>query len=265
MSKHNGCINEDNSHWCGSLSNNKVMTVCGTQGRAQGGGRRRRNGKSKRAGKRGGGRLYSLLANVDQKILGRAAGSGAYVAVPGDDVGLNACTNGTSRQYYNEELYGLKPLKAASLSGGSRKTKRRGGRKSKRRGSKRRGSKRGGSILNFGGTQSGCGCGYSLGDDYTGKSCDHQLGFSALAGGRKKKRSRVSKKKGGSCGCGLKGGKRRTRRTRRRHGKRGGSTTPTAFKDPNGYSLGGPGYTPKELLYGALSTPAPYKPYNNCN
>ena len=264
MSKYSGCINEDNSHCAASFSNDRVMKACANRGQ-QSGGRRRRNSKSKRAGKRGGGRLYSLLANVDQKILGRAAGSGAYVAVPGDDVGLNACTNGTSRQYYNEELYGLSPLKAASLSGGGCGKKHRGGRKSRRRG-----GKRGGGVFNLGGTQSGCGCGYSLGDDYAGSSCGPQGfgGFGLLAGGRKKKRSRVSKNKRGGCGCGLKGGKRRTRRarrTRRRHGKRGGSATPTAFKDPNGYSLGGPGYTPKELLYGALSTPAPYKPYNNCN
>jgi len=237
------CINPDNSH-IANFSNQYIMKSCSN--RAQSGGRRHRRSarKGRKSVKRGGGRLYSLVEDVKRTIIGPKAGHGLVLS--GDDVGTNACTNATSQQFYNEELSNINPLKGSDLKGGSKK---------------RRGSKRGGGLSVYGGAD------YldSIGEDYGVSPCGQQaVSFSLLSGGRKKRRARTGRKtkRGGKCGCGSKKGGRKTRRRGSRKNKRGGSAL-KAGQDPSGYSLGGE-YTPKQLLYGALASPAPYQPYNNC-
>ena len=77
------CINPDGSHWAAILSNNKVMT---------GGKSRKRVSKSRR----GGGRVYQFFDNLEHKFLGPKAGLSAMSAKAGDNVGTNACSNGSS-------------------------------------------------------------------------------------------------------------------------------------------------------------------------
>lgn len=198
-SKSKSCINHDGSHWSGLLSNNKVMA----------------GGKSKKRAlksKRGGGRVYQFFDNLEHKFLGPKAGLSAMSAKAGDNVGTNACTNGSSGQYFNKEMSGLQPLKPASLSGGKKKSKK-SGRKPKSSHSK------------------------------------------------KMKSRRLRRAKGGGCPCAAGGGRKRSKKNSRRHSKKGGSAKDMG---PHGYSLAGE-YAPKELGYGALASPAPYKLYNKCS
>lgn len=238
-----GCINPDNSH-IANFSNQYVMKSCSN--RAQSGGRRHRRSarKGRKSVKRGGGRLYSLVEDVERAIIGPKAGHGAVLS--GDDVGVNACTNATSQQFYNEKLVGVAPLKGSDLKGGAKK---------------RRGSKRGGGLSVYGGAD------YldSIGEDYGVSSCGKQpLSLTLLSGGKKKRRARTGRKtkRGGRRARGSKRSGRKTRSRGSRKNKRGGSALKSG-QDPSGYSLGGE-YAPKQLLYGALASPAPYKPYNNC-
>jgi hypothetical protein len=57
------------------------------------------------------------------------------------------------------------------------------------------------------------------------------------------------------------GGRRVKKSRSTRRNKKGGSAP---VENPTGYSLGGE-YSPKELGYGALASPSPYKKFSHCN